>query len=93
MTMEKNEITLSFDSERMRALTIYLKMENSTIQEKMDEAMRQLYEKTVPEPVREYLDVINAPARPKRPPRPNQPKPEPSKPSSAPSGENREGSV
>ncbi len=93
MTMEKNEITLSFDSERMRALTIYLKMENSTIQEKMDEAMRQLYEKTVPEPVREYLDAINAPARPKRPSRPNQPKPEPLKPSSAPSGENKEGGV
>ena len=93
MTMEKNEITLSFDSERMRALTIYLKMENSTIQEKMDEAMRQLYEKTVPEPVREYLDAINAPARPKRPSRPNQPKPEPPKPPSVPSGENKEGSV
>ncbi len=87
ITMEKNEITLSFDSERMRALTIYLKMENSTIQEKMDEAMRQLYEKTVPEPVREYLDAINAPARPKRPSRPNQPKPEPPKP---PSGENKD---
>ena len=49
--MEKNEITLSFDGERMRALTIYLKMENTTVQEKMDEAMRQLYEKSVPEPV------------------------------------------
>ena len=73
--MEKNEITLSFDGERMRALTIYLKMENTTVQEKMDEAMRQLYEKSVPEPVREYLDIISAPAaRPKRPPRPNRPR-------------------
>ena len=51
--MEKNEITLSFDDERMRALTIYLKKENTTVQEKMDEAMRLLYEQTVPEPVRE----------------------------------------
>ena len=73
--MDKEELTLSFDGERMRALTIYLKMENTTVQEKMDEAMRQLYEKSVPEPVREYLDIISAPAaRPKRPPRPSQPK-------------------
>ena len=72
--MEKNEITLSFDGERMRALTIYLKKENTTVQEKMDEAMRLLYEQTVPEPVREYLDAKSAPARPKRPPRPSQSK-------------------
>ena len=73
--MDKEELTLSFDGERMRALTIYLKMENTTVQEKMDEAMRQLYEQSVPEPVREYLDIISTPAaRPKRPPRPNQPK-------------------
>ncbi len=92
--MEKHEITLSFDAERMRALTIYLKMENATVQEKMDEAMRQLYEKTVPEPVREYLDIISAPAaRPKRPARPSQTKGEPSKAPAAPAGEHKEESV
>ncbi len=92
--MEKHEITLSFDAERMRALTIYLKMENTTVQEKLDEAMRQLYERTVPEPVREYLDIISAPAaRPKRPARPSQPKGEPSKAPAAPAGEHKEESV
>ncbi len=73
--MEKSEITLSFDSERMRAMTIYLKMENTTVQEKMEEAMQQLYESTVPEPVREYLDAVSTPpVRPKRPPRPSRAK-------------------
>ncbi len=92
--MEKMEITLSFDSERMRALTIYLKMENSTVQEKMDEAMRQLYERTVPEPVREYLDIVSAPpSRPKRPPRPSQSKGEQAKATAVPTGEHKEGSV
>jgi len=92
--MEKQEITLSFDSERMRALTIYLKMENATVQEKMDEAMRQLYEKTVPEPVREYLDIVSAPpSRPKRPTRPNQAKSEQAKAPPAPAGEQKEGGV
>ena len=68
--MEKTDITLSFDSEKMNALTFYLAKENSTVQKKMDEVLRQLYEKTVPEPVREYLDSRNAPAaKPKRPPK------------------------
>ena len=55
--MEKNEITLSFDGERMRALTIYLKKKNTTVQEKMDEAMRMLYELSlihISEPTRPY---------------------------------------
>jgi len=86
--MEKNEITLSFDSERMDALAFYLTKENSTVQKKMDEALKQLYEQTVPEPVREYLDAKNAPAaRPKRPPRPSQPKTGAPKPPPAPAGD------
>lgn len=92
--MEKIEITLSFDSEKMRALTIYLKMQNTTVQEKMNEAMRQLYEESVPEPVREYLDIISAPAtRPKRPPRPSQPKTAAPKPASVSAGQEKEGDV
>lgn len=57
----------------MDALKFYLKKEETTVQKKMDEAMRQLYEQAVPEAVREYLDAKNAPP-PKRPPRPSQPK-------------------
>ena len=71
--MENNEIKLSFDSEKLEALAFYLKKEETTVQKKMDEAMRQLYEQAVPEAVREYLDAKNAPP-PKRPPRPSQPK-------------------
>jgi len=85
--MEKTEITLSFDSERMDALTFYLKKEDATVQGKMDEALRQLYEKSVPEPVREYLDAKSAPpARPKRPVRPSQPKGEQPKALAVPAG-------
>lgn len=72
--MEKTEITLSLDSEKMDALAYYLKKENAIAQSKMDEALRQLYEQTVPEAVREFLDAKSAPAKPKRPPRPSQPK-------------------
>ena len=78
--MENNEIKLSFDSEKMEALVFYLKKENTNVQHKMDEALRILYEETVPEPLREYLDAKSAPIRPRRPPRPSQPKAETPKP-------------
>ena len=81
--MEKNEITLSFDSEKMEALVFYLKKENTSVQSKMDEALRLLYERTVPEPLREYLGHKAAPARPRRPNRPSQPKAAESKPAPA----------
>ena len=91
--MEKNEIMLSFDSEKMEALVFYLKKENTTVQKKMDEALRLLYEQTVPEPLREYLDARSAPARPKRPNRPSQSKAAAPKPESASTGGGKEAGV
>lgn len=75
--MEKSEITVALDHTRLEALEFYLKKENSSVQKRMDEALRHLYESTVPEPVREYLDSKIPPARPKCPSRPSQPKHEP----------------
>lgn len=75
--MEKSEITVAFDHTRLEALEFYLKKENSSVQKRMDEDLRHLYESTVPEPVREYLDSKAPPAKPKRPSRPSQPKQEP----------------
>ena len=91
--MEKNEITLSFDSEKMEALVLYLKKENTNVQHKMDEALRILYEETVPEPLREYLDAKSAPIRPRRPPRPSQPKAETPKPAPDSTGGGKEAGV
>ena len=90
--MEKTELTLSLDSEKMDALVYYLKKENATVQAKMEDALRQLYESAVPEAVREFLDAKSAPPpKPKRPSRPSQPKPAEPKP--APTPTNQEGSV
>lgn len=89
--MEKSEIKLAFDSERMDALSFYLKKENATVQRKMDEALRQLYETAVPEPVREYLDARAAPPRPKRPPRPSQAKADTASTAPRPAGEQKGG--
>ena len=66
--MKKANITIAFDEEKLAALEFSLKKENTTIQNRMDEALQHLYEQIVPEPVREYLDSRTAPAqKPKRP--------------------------
>ena len=73
--MSKIDITLTFDDEKLDALEFYLKKENSTVQKRMDEALRKLYEEMVPEVVREFVDrKAPPPPRPKRPARPPAPK-------------------
>ena len=65
--MKKVNITLSFDDEKLDALEFSLRKEHSSVQASMDDALKQLYEQTVPEAVREYLDSKAVPAsKPKR---------------------------
>ncbi len=86
--MEKTNITLAFAQENVDALELYLKKEKTTAPGRLEEALAQLYEQAVPEPVLEYLDRQTAPPpRPKRPSRPA-PKEQP-----APSGQEQEGGV
>lgn len=54
--MKKVEITLSFDEEKLEALEYSLRKEKTTVKKKLDEALGNLYEQSVPEPVREYLE-------------------------------------
>ena len=76
--MSKIEVTLTFDDEKMEALEFYLRKENATVQKRMDEALRKLYEEMVPEAVREFVDrKAPPPPRPKRPAKPPAPKPAP----------------
>ena len=68
--MKKVNITLIFDEDKLDALEFSLKKENTSVQSRMDDALQKLYEQTVPEPVREYLDSKSAPAaKPRRPAR------------------------
>ena len=60
--MKKIEITLSFEEEKLEALEFSLRKEKSSVQKKMQEELLALYEQTVPEAVREYLDRRSAPA-------------------------------
>lgn len=69
--MKKANVTVAFDEEKLNALEFSLKKERSTVQKRLEEMLAQLYEQTVPAPVREYLDSRAAPPpRPRRPSRP-----------------------
>ena len=72
--MEKVNITLAFDDEKLDALAFSLRKKNDTVQQRMEKLLTQLYESEVPDPVREYLDSKTAPAvKPKRPPKKTKP--------------------
>ncbi len=65
--MKKVNITLTFDDDKLDALEFSLRKEHSSVRARMDDALKQLYEQTVPEAVREYLDSKAVPApKPKR---------------------------
>ena len=83
--MKKVNITLTFDDDKLDALEFSLRKEHSSVQARMDDALKQLYEQTVPEAVREYLDSKAAPAaaKPKRPAKPAAPRAQSSEPKPA----------
>ena len=70
--MQKTNITVVFDEDRLDAMEFSLKKAGgSSVQAWLEQALAQLYEQTVPQPLREYLDSRAAPPpRPKRPSRP-----------------------
>ena len=70
--MQKTNITVAFDEAKLDALEFSLKKENSTtVQAWLEKTLADLYEQTVPQPLRDYLDSRAAPPpRPKRPSRP-----------------------
>ena len=70
--MKKATVTVTFDDEKLGALEFSLRKDHSSVQEHLEDALNALYEKTVPEPLREYLDSKAVPA-PK--PQSSEPKP------------------
>ena len=74
--MKKETITVPFNGDKLDALEFSLRKEHSSVQARMDDALQRLYEQTVPEPLREYLDSKAGPAAPKskRPAKPAAPR-------------------
>ena len=65
----KTKISVEFDEEKLYALELELKKERTSAAQILGKTLDELYEKKVPQPVREFIDS-KAAAKPKRPPRP-----------------------
>ena len=69
--MNKIDLTVPFDDDKLNAMTHYLKKKNTTPLKELTKVLDTLYEQTVPEEVREYIESRSAPAsRPKPKPAP-----------------------
>ena len=68
--MEKTELTVSIEPERLDALNYFLSQDGSSAQKELEKLLTELYEKTVPEDTRGYIESKIAPTKPKRPSHP-----------------------
>ena len=55
--MKTATITISYDEEKLAALRLYLGQKNQTVEEELLTATDSLYTKTVPNNVREFIDL------------------------------------
>ena len=71
--MKKATMTISFDSEKLDALTYHMGKKDTDLQTELEDTVQKLYEKHVPQATREYIDdklSREAAAKLKRPVRP-----------------------
>lgn len=64
----KKSISISVNEEKLSAIEMYLEQKNSTLAAELDKYIDQLYGKTVPQNVRDFIDMMSAkkPARKQR---------------------------
>lgn len=73
--MKKATLMVSFDSEKLDALTYHMSKKETDLQTELEDIVQKLYEKHVPQATREYIDdklsrEAAANPKPKRPVRP-----------------------
>ena len=73
--MKKANMTISFGSEQLDALTYHMGKKDTNLQTELEDTIQKLYEKHVPQATREYIDdklsrEAAAKSKPKRPVRP-----------------------
>ena len=73
--MKKANLTISFGSEKLDALTYHMGKKDTNLQTELEDTIQKLYEKHVPQATREYIDdklsrEAAAKTKPKRPVRP-----------------------
>ena len=75
--MKNTTLTLSFNTEKLDALTFHMSKKDADLQVELNETIQKLYEKYVPQATREYIDdkVIREAGAKDRPRRPSRPAP------------------
>ena len=70
----KKSVTVSVSEERLSAIGMYLEQKNTTLAAELDKYIDQLYLKTVPQNVRDFIDMMSAkkPARKQKITAPNE---------------------
>ncbi len=71
--MKKITISISFDEEKLSALKLYLGQKEQSLETELTAAVENLYLKTVPANVRDFIDLragIEKPAERKKKPKP-----------------------
>lgn len=53
----KKQISVSVESEKLSALTMYLEQKNMHLTEELDKCIENLYQKNVPQNVREFIEL------------------------------------
>lgn len=61
----KKSISISVNEEKLSAVEMYLEQKNTTLAAELDKYVEQLYQKNVPQNVRDFIDMMSAkkPAR------------------------------
>nr|WP_308627845.1 DUF6103 family protein [uncultured Eisenbergiella sp.] len=54
--MKNTTMTVSFNSEKLDALTFHMGKRNTDLQDELNDTIQKLYEKYVPQTTREYID-------------------------------------
>ena len=54
--MKKATLTVSFDCEKLDALTFHMGKKDADLQTELEDTVQKLYEKHVPQATREYID-------------------------------------
>lgn len=73
--MKNSTLTMTFNTERLDALTYYMGKKEADLQAEMTEYLQKLYEKYVPQATREYIDERIAREEKAKSPRPARQRP------------------
>lgn len=55
----KNTVTISIAPEKLSALTMYMKQKNTSAEAELEKYAEQLYQKNVPQNVRDFIDMMS----------------------------------